>query len=434
MSINRVRTFITSLLLVVLFLFNPLSIVRAAAPSGAIFTTNDLCDGTNINIYFAKEDVYLDGGPTHPGAAGLPDGEYYVQVTEPNGTLLGTSLGTLDETPVLVVDGSFINCYQLWDILIKNSDGTEGYDTTSNPGGEYKAWISTEPTFTNSNTKTDNFKVDLEPTPEPSSTPNPSPTPSTARLRVQKFYDANANGINDDGQPILGWKIRIQDGIDWIRYTLVDMIVAPDTYTITEFMPIETNWISTTLNPVVTTLNAGDDTLVEFGNLCTGAGGGHTKGYWSNKNGFATMNDGGTVNPELAMLSGLNLRNYNGSNFDPTTYSQFKTWLSNANAVNMSYMLSAQLSAMELNVESGMVSGSALVYAPQLLPYGITNPLGFISINDLMTASNTELGVHGTAWSGDSWRNYQDALKNTLDSANNNVNFVQSTPCPFSFE
>ena len=57
--------------------------------SGAIFTTDLGCTGVNINIFQSKDDVYLDGGPAHVGAAGLPDGSYYVQVTEPNGTPLG---------------------------------------------------------------------------------------------------------------------------------------------------------------------------------------------------------------------------------------------------------------------------------------------------------------------------------------------------------
>src|SRR5262250_3328910 len=65
--------------------------LRASAPSGAIFTT--VVDGTevNFNIYDAKEDVYLDGGPG-PGApqsaAGLDDGTYVFQVTEPSGRTL----------------------------------------------------------------------------------------------------------------------------------------------------------------------------------------------------------------------------------------------------------------------------------------------------------------------------------------------------------
>src|SRR5919108_2776418 len=63
----------------------------AHAPSGAIFAT--VADGTevNFNIYEAKTDVYLDGGPG-PGApqhaAGLDDGTYVFQVTDPSGKVL----------------------------------------------------------------------------------------------------------------------------------------------------------------------------------------------------------------------------------------------------------------------------------------------------------------------------------------------------------
>src|SRR5215203_5972582 len=176
----------------------------AAAPlPGAIFTTDSTCTEVNLNIYGDKGDVYLDGGPSHPGAAGLPDGSYYVQVTEPDGDLLGTSVGSGNDTPVSVTDGEFNACYQLSAILIQASDGSPGYDTTTNPGGEYKVWVSNESSFTNNSTKTDNFKVDTE-----------NPNPPTAKLHVRKFYDANANGLNDDGQLINGWKTRIQDNID----------------------------------------------------------------------------------------------------------------------------------------------------------------------------------------------------------------------------
>jgi len=79
---------------VVVFVAAALVSVRANAPSGAIFTT--VVDGSevNYNIYQAKEDVYLDGGPG-PGApqtaAGLDDGVYVFQVTDPSGkTLLST--------------------------------------------------------------------------------------------------------------------------------------------------------------------------------------------------------------------------------------------------------------------------------------------------------------------------------------------------------
>src|SRR5438876_6758654 len=81
-------------LAVAVFVVVAFASLYAHAPSGAIFTT--VVDGTevNYNIYQSKEDVYLDGGPG-PGApqtaAGLDDGTYVFQVTDPSGkTLLST--------------------------------------------------------------------------------------------------------------------------------------------------------------------------------------------------------------------------------------------------------------------------------------------------------------------------------------------------------
>jgi hypothetical protein len=142
------------------------------------------------------------------------------------------------------------------------------------------------------------------------------------------------------------------------------------------------------------------------------------------------MNDGGTLAPELALLSSLNLRTASGANFDPATYDAFRTWLLGAKAKNMAYMLSAQLAAMELNVEAGFVSGSAVIYAPDT---NSADALGFTTVSALMAEANTELGLHGLTLSGSAFRAYQAALKDALDDANNNLNFVQATACPFSF-
>ncbi len=384
-----------------------------SALSGAIFTTDVACNGTDLNIYGDRHDVWLDGGPTHPGAATLPDGAYYVRVTNPSGgLLLGTSVGAADQTPFRVT-GGVVSCINLWTSLITPAN-TQGFDPTDNPGGEYKVWVSTDNTFTSSSTKTDNFKVKED-----------EPPPAPTWLRVRKFYDANANGVDDDGQAITGWRMRIADGFDEIRYTPVDMQVAPDDYTVTESAPIETNWFATTANPVAVTLAAGDDRTVRFGNLCVGAGGGLTLGFWSNKNGQALMD--GT---DLAMLSALHLRNAAGADFDPGTYASFRTWILGATATNMAYMLSAQLAAMELNVFNGKVAGSSLIYAPGAAS---ANSLGFATVSAVMAEANTELGLHGVATDGSPFRGYQEALKNALDRANNNLNFVQATPCAFSF-
>jgi hypothetical protein len=95
----------------------------------------------------------------------------------------------------------------------------------------------------------------------------------------------------------------------------------------------------------------------------------------------------------------------------------------------MAYMLSAQLAAMELNVNNGKVSGGSIIYAP-----GTTsaNSFGFASVSAVMAEANTELGLHGYVVASGPTRTYQEALKNALDKANNNLNFVQSGPCAFT--
>ena len=151
----------------------------------------------------------------------------------------------------------------------------------------------------------------------------------------------------------------------------------------------------------------------------------------------------------IAFLNSLNLRNANGTDFDITQsglngYKQYKTWLLNANATNMAYMLSAQLSAMELNVRYNQVSGGALIYAPGTLS---ANAQGFATVNSVMSEANTALGVNNVDTSkpadgipdvlkildGNLQRPYYQALKNALDNGNNNLNFVQSQPCLYTF-
>jgi hypothetical protein len=408
--------------------------VAAPPLSGAIFTTDSACVGTNVNIFGSKDAVYVDGGPAHTGAAGLPDGSYYVQVTEPNGTVLGQSV----TASVSVSGGEFAQCYQLSAILFTASSiyTTPGYDTTSNPGGEYKVWVSTDPLFAPSASKTDNFKVH-----EVAGCPPDCPDLPTATLNVAKFYDANANGLNDDAQPIVGWKVNIHDGIDFDRFTPVSMILDPDDYVVTEYHPIQTNWFQTAglldgvaqnpINPVNVTLAADDEKTVTFGNLCTGAGGGLTLGFWSNKNGAKALSaNGGAV---LSGVLALNLRKADGGLLGSVSLATFQSWLLSANATNMANMLSAQLAAMKANVLNGNVNGTSLIYAP-----GTTsaNGLGFATVNAIIAEANAELGLHGLTTSGglqSAFRSYQEALKNALDKANNNLNFVQGTPCPFSF-
>lgn len=131
------------------------SVATAHEPSGAIFTT--LPDGSEVNFnHFASKDlVYLDGGPG-PGApidaAGLDDGTYVFQVTDPSGKKLlstdpaGCRRFTVSGGVITAVVPS--GCQHVTGI--DNDHGAQGaitvqlmpYDDTPNPGGVYKVWAT----------------------------------------------------------------------------------------------------------------------------------------------------------------------------------------------------------------------------------------------------------------------------------------------------
>ena len=176
------RRRITLLALVATLALVSSAVVVSAGPGtgfgkkGAIFTTNEDCSVVNLNQYELNEDVYLSGGPKKPGSASLSDGSYYVKVTQPNGMLLGTSLGSGDETPFVVADdGETVDCDQLASILVKASDGTPGFDLTGNPGGVYKVWVCKAEDFHHRECKTDNFKSN-EKADDPGNGEEPDPT------------------------------------------------------------------------------------------------------------------------------------------------------------------------------------------------------------------------------------------------------------------
>jgi len=275
------------------------------------------------------------------------------------------------------------------------------------------------------------------------------PPPTETSVSGAKYYDANANGQLDAGEAGLAdWPIDYDDGTTSASvltgadgtfsvtlaagdYTFAERVAGSPWFQTGNSVDQSAGSADVTLNADMTysvSLEAGDTaTGLNFGNLCVGAGGGRTIGFWGNKNGQALIGA-----DDLALLSGLNLVNRNGSAFDPTTASQVRSWLRSATGVNMAYMLSAQLAAMALNVHNGLVAGDALVYAPDTTS---ANAAGFASISDLMAEANAELALHPTAVSGDAWRSYQADLKNALDDANNNLSFVQAdaSTCPAPF-
>jgi hypothetical protein len=156
---------------------------------GAIFTT-DVNGTVNQNHYTSKQDVYLNGGGK--GAKLDPD-SYYVRVTDPSGhTVLGTSVGTTNETPILVdSNGKFHQNYQLWAIVHKGSDGTQGYDDTPDHDSKYKVWISSSRDFRQGcgTYSTDNFEVRRCP-------------PPTFTISGTKYEDLTGYGFSSDDTPL----------------------------------------------------------------------------------------------------------------------------------------------------------------------------------------------------------------------------------------
>lgn len=379
------------------------------------------CSNVNSNIYPDQFTVGLDGNPSTIAA-----GSYWVQVQTPDGTILGTSL-----TADFVVGGA-TTCFQVWDLVNKASDGTQGFDPTTNNGGEYRLLVSETSAFTpGAGTKSDNFKIRVFTNPSCEET-NTCPA-ADAVFTAEKFYDLNLDGDFDPGLGevlISGWHLSATLGAATSEEvtTFTTTVLAGTSYDVTELKPSIGTWIPTSPINLTGTVPAGGTTIY-FGNVCLAGGGGHTLGFWSNKNGQSTMNDGGTLQPELDLLNALPLANATGDAPNFTGYSSgaypFRSWILNATAVNMAYMLSAQLAAMELNVEAGFVSGTALVYAPDVTG---SSSLGFISINNLMAAAVTALSDQYTP-SGDPNRDEQEDIKDALDAANNNLNFLSAVPC-----
>jgi len=151
--------------------------------TGAIFTTDSTGIEVNQNQYAAKADVYLDGGPginAPVGAAGLPQGTYTFQVTDPSGKHL---LSTDDPScRQFTVDASGV----ITGVVVTGCQHAVGtpaagvvgipvqlipFSNTPNPGGVYKVWVTLTSNlnetgcahlvfgFCPSDSKTDNFKV-----------------------------------------------------------------------------------------------------------------------------------------------------------------------------------------------------------------------------------------------------------------------------------
>jgi hypothetical protein len=181
--------------------------------SGAIFTTLSNGSEVNFNIYANKNDVYLDGGPgpgAPQGAAGLPDGVYVFQVTDPPGkTLLSTDIAACRRFQVnggiitaLVTTSPACGAPHKTGIDIDHNAMTVQlmpYNDTPNNGGEYKVWATPVDKYTCPLTKVDCNSNKHGFVPDDSKTDNFKVKVSNIREIDTRFHDTNNNGALIDG-------------------------------------------------------------------------------------------------------------------------------------------------------------------------------------------------------------------------------------------
>src|SRR6266481_5303088 len=248
---------------------------------------------------------------------------------------------------------------------------------------------------------------------------------SVGSISGTKFYDGDTNPVNDS-LGIGSWKIVLSGSASGTQYTNGSGYysfgsLGPGTYTVTEYAPN----LSWTLEPpssqtfTISCGNVSNAFKANFHNYCKSPSGGLTLGFWSNKNGQALE-----TAADFTALNALHLRKANGTDQDFTgTLAQNKTalnsWILSANATNMAYMLSAQLTAMKLNVLHGNVNGNSFA-----LCFGGT-------INDLMAATEASLTANPNTTAAGPARTYQESLKTCLDNLNNNALVIPPTPCSF---
>ena len=248
-----------------------------------------------------------------------------------------------------------------------------------------------------------------------------------------------------DGTKLVGWSIVVTDASDVVICdTVTDSsgdwtceIPGPGTYTVTETLPSGPGYTWTQVAPaapgthvVVFDPNVAVDVVdADFVNDCTVdmRPGGHTIGFWGNKNGQAEFNDASPAGDQgtaanIAGLQALNLKTATGANFDPGTYAAFKTWLGDAKAVDMRYMLSAQLAATYLNTTNKI--GSSTVTNGAFLAEWTVNGITTTQTIDAWIAE-----ASGALNAGLS-KTVLGEYKNLFDAINNNAVLGQSPGTP----
>lgn len=261
------------------------------------------------------------------------------------------------------------------------------------------------------------------------------------QICIHKFYDANADGIDNDTQVVAGVRfdlfgVRNCGGNNVLKTGYTDANgnlcftnITAGLYSIRECLPNK-SWVATTPTSVTTNLATGQTVTYSFGDLCKAGKEGHHKDHWCGKMGQSVL-----CSNDFAVLNGLCLKNEDGSDRDfksaslTTNKSDLKNWLQGCRDKNMAYWLSCELAAAQLNLLEGDDDGNCVVVKKGCGERGSRK--AYMTINELIAKANASLAAWGNSPKGDSHRDDQECLMRALKHCNKNKNRIQPTPCPF---
>ncbi|MBL8754054.1 MAG: carboxypeptidase regulatory-like domain-containing protein [Planctomycetes bacterium] len=228
------------------------------------------------------------------------------------------------------------------------------------------------------------------------------------------FLDSDRDGVRDAGEGgLANWSVQLTTGTTSVNavtdstgaYTFPN--VAAGEYTVQVTVP-GTHVATNATSHSIEVCECADVQVLAFGAAlqCLPCNA-RTIGYWRNCHGLQKV----VQYNILPTLPALGIVNQCGQRVAPGSTHSFRCWIQNANAWNMAYMLSAQLTAMHCNVMVGFVHPNCVIKDPCL---------GTMTIAQLMQQSVASLLAHPYTPPCSAARAQQTLLKNALDRANNN--------------
>jgi len=453
---------------------------------GEISVTDREGETVQGNHFLHCCDVFLNARPqghSHCDGERLPDGEYYFQVTNSSGALLLSS-DDIQQRRIRISDGVIVEYLGVsGSCMHEVGDGASvelnpadisvqlmPFGASPNHDGEHKVWLTrvcdynpedchSVHGFLHNRSKTAHFKCQPE-------MPGPPPPPPVCTIVINKYFDADADGVNDGEQPLDGVRFDVcytPPGCAQVCQTIISGADCPgqvaidippgSAVTICEEIPGTgeqgCTWMQTEPNE-----NSADAALLNgqwcycftcpdaidsvhtlaFGDVCTKpASGGKSIAYWRSNAGMKVLQHNETV--WRGKLTNFPFRCSNGKPYHVPTgefenaYGDFRHWMLSGSS-NMACQLSSQFAALRLAVLFGHLDSHAKVLISDEAAAMLGTTDNAVRITWLIKQARITLGLHGLTSIAGPDHDYQGCLKAVMRCINlNGMPFVCDEPC-----